>query len=266
MAVHEIQHPHWGSNFANQLSFSPIRSYGENESGYNTVTVQGFFGPKQKKQFVGWIELPTTDNDSVRRYFQHRCGLLKIVVTPHRNGPMSVVFLDGHVASNFISSNIEFRFAPDTLKENDGKPIAEIWFSGEGTRYGPLDGYDTSRIICTFANKEHMDQHLYLTNRRMPKFITYRGVTYSATSSGQYQSSDNSILSELLVMYSLLSPDEQQTFVAQNPEVQSLLGDTEQDEVVFGDVDSNEGTYSDDDVDNDADSDDSSTSSAGGGE
>ncbi len=50
---------------------------------------------------------------------------------------------------------MEFRFAPDDLEDNDGNPIAEVWFSGKGTRRGPLQEYDTSRLICTFADKEH---------------------------------------------------------------------------------------------------------------
>lgn len=230
MTAHEIRHWRWGSNLANQLSADVASDYGEDGSGYKTVTVQRLLGgAKQKKQYVGYVNRPATDDDSVKRQFHHRCGLLKIVMAPQRNGPMFVAFLDGHVTSNFVSSEMEFRFAPDVLKENDGKPIAEVWFSGTGKRHGPLHNYGTSRIICTFADKEQMDQCLDLTNRRMPKSITHQGVTYDATSGGQYQSGDGSILPYLVVMYFLLPSNEQQAFVTQNPEVRSLLGDTLQD-------------------------------------
>lgn len=237
MAVCAIQHPHWGYNFANQLFVKNAFDNGEDGKGYKTVTVRGIFGgKKQKKEFVGKVSRPATDDDSVVREFWHRCGLLKIVMTPHRDGPMFVAFLDGHVASNFVSDKMEFHFAPDDLKDNEGKPIAEVWFYGRGRRHGPLYDYSTSRIICTFADKEQMDQYLDLTNRRMPKSITHRGVTYSLTSSGAYQSSDGNILPDLLLMYFLLSANEQHAFVAQNPEVQSMLGDTTQNTTTTDDL------------------------------
>lgn len=229
MAVYQIKHKRWGSNLAVSLFADNAVDYGEDGEGNRIVTVLGLFGGlKQKKVRVGYIRRAATDDDEVMREFRHRCGLLKIVMAPHRDGPMFVVFLDGHVTSNFVSEEMEFHFAPDELKDNDGEPIADVWFSGKGTRHGPLRGYGTSRIVCTFANKEQMDQYLDLTNRRMPKSITHQGVTYSATSSGQYQSSDGSILPYLLVMYYLLSSNEQQAFAVKNPEVQSLLGDTTQ--------------------------------------
>lgn len=233
MAAHEVQHPLWGSNLMNQIVAHARKGKG-NRGNYNVTTEQysGFFGgmkTREKEEYVGtgWV-ITTDDNEDAKRQYRHRCGLLKIVMTPHRNGPMFVVFLDGHVTSNFVSGEMEFRFAPEDLKKNDGKPIAEVWFHGKGKRRGPLHDYGTSRIICTFVDKEQMDQYLDLTNRRMPKSITHDGVTYSPTSGGQYQSSDGSILPYLLVMYFLLSPSEQEAFAAQNPEVQSMLGDTTQ--------------------------------------
>ncbi len=241
MAAHEVQHPRWGSNLANQIVAHAWKGQG-NRGDYNVTTEQykGLFGgnkTRTKTEYVGpgWT-LTTDDNEEAKRQYQHRCGLLKIVMTPHRNGPMFVVFLDGHVTSNFVSGEMEFRFAPGELTENSGNPIVEVWFHGRGKRHGPLDDYGTSRIVCTFADKEQMDQYLDLTNRRMPKSITHQGVTYSATSGGQYQSSDGSILPYLLVMYFLLSSNEQQAFAAQNPEVQSLLGDTTQDATVVDGV------------------------------
>lgn len=227
MAVQEIQHPRWGSNFGHQLSAEDVVEYGEDGKGYKIVTVQRLFGgTKQKKKKVGYLKRLATDNDVVKRKFRHRCGLLRIVMAQGRDTPIFVAFLDGHVTSNFVSSEMEFHFAPDDLKDNDGKPIVEVWFEGKGKRRGPLDIYGTSRIVCTFADKEQMDQYLDLTNRRMPKSITHQGVTYDATNSGTYQSSDGNILPYLLVMYFLLSTNEQQAFAAQNPEVQSLLNDT----------------------------------------
>lgn len=237
MTVHENQHARWGSNFANQIVAHAWKGKG-NHGEYNVTTEQytGFFGgtkTRQKKEYVGTeLVVTTDDNEEATRQFKHRCGLLKIVMTPHRNGPMFVAFLDGHVASNFVSSEMEFRFAPDDLKDNDSKPIAEVWWHGKGKRLGPFHDYGTSRIVCTFADKEQMDQYLDLTNRRMPKSITHQGVTYNSTSSGTYQSSDGSILPYLLVMYFLLSSNEQHAFAAQNPEVQSLLGDTTQNATI----------------------------------
>ena len=223
--MNEIKHPVWGSNLANQLSAQKVYDKGEDGSGYRTQKVIGWFGrEKLENVYVGSSHVPPTDNDSTTRYFQHRCGLLKIVMTPGRSGPCFVVFLDGQVTSDFVSSKMEFRFAPEELRMNEGKPIAEIWFFGYGQRYGPFQDYGTSRIICTFADKEQMDQYLDVTNRRMPKAISYKGVAYNATSSGTYQSSDGNILPTLLVTYFLLSPNEQQAFAAQNPEMQGMLG------------------------------------------
>ena len=117
-------------------------------------------------------------------------------------------------------------FAPDEVKEND-KPIAEVWFHGEGKRWGPLRNYGTSRIVCTFADRKQMEEYIDLRTRQMPKSITYQGVAYKAVDGGQYQSGDGNILPYLLVMYFLLSPSEQEAFTNQNPEVQGLLGDAE---------------------------------------
>lgn len=218
--MHEVKHPIWGSNLANQLSANDVYEGGARKM----VKVRGLFGgEKMKQKWIDGFNRLATDDDSAKRYFRHRCGLLKIVMTPGRNGPTFVAFLDGHAPSNFDSHEIEFRFASEELADNEGKPVAEVWFSSTGKRWGPFSGYGTSRIVCTFANKEQTDQYLDVTNRRMPKSITHKGVTYGSTSSGQYQSSDGSILPYLLVMYFLLSSNEQQAFAAQNPEVQTML-------------------------------------------
>lgn len=233
MLVHEIQHPRWGSNMTNQTVARALKGLG-NQGEYHVTSevVTNFLGwsiIRKKKECVGkgWVTT-TDDNEDADRQYQHRCGLLKITMTHQRGEPLFVAFLDGHVASNFNSKEMEFRLAPDELKDNEGKPIVEVWFSGKGRRRGPLSDYRTSRIICTFADKEQMDQYLDLKNRRMPKSITHQGMTYSSTGGGTYQSSDGVMLPHLLFMYFLLSPDEQRDFKAQNPELQSLLGDTTQ--------------------------------------
>lgn len=116
MTVHEIQHPRWGSNVANQIVAHAWKGKG-NLGDYNVTTEQytGFLGrakTRQKKEYVGTgLVVTTDDNEEATRQYPHRCGLLKIVMTPHRNGPMFVVFLDGYVASNFVSGEMEFRFA-----------------------------------------------------------------------------------------------------------------------------------------------------------
>lgn len=214
MSVNEIHHSLWGSNFANQIVAHEWKGLGNLGAQYDRVTEQytnflGFTRTRKKMVYVGegWVET-TDDNKIVTRRYQHRCGLLKIVMTPHRDGSMFVAFLEGHVTSTFISSEMEFRFAPDELKKNDGKPIAEVWFHGIGTRRGPLSHYGTSRIICTFADKGQMDQYLDLANRRMPNSIIHLGESYSATSTGTYQSSSGSALPNLLVLYYLLSTTE----------------------------------------------------------
>ncbi len=239
MAAHEVQHQRWGSNLANQISGHIWKGKG-NDGPYN-VTIEeykGVFGgtkTREKREHVGFAWFPADDeNKEAKRRFRHRCGLLRIVMTPHSKGPLFVVFLDGHVTSNFVSDEMEFRFAPEVLKENDGKPIAEVWFHGKGKRHGPLRNYGTSRIVCIFADKEQMDQYIDLNNRRMPKFITHQGVTYNATGGGEYKSNDGVSLNHLLVMYFLLMPHEQKAFAAHNPEVESLLGGTAQDAVVGG--------------------------------
>ncbi|MFA5997048.1 MAG: hypothetical protein WC791_01010 [Candidatus Paceibacterota bacterium] len=236
MAIHQVNHPRWGSNLANQLTAS-VQTYGEDGHGYKTVTVPRVLlgGTKQKKILVGFISRPAVDNECADRNFRHRCGLLKITMTPGgRNGPIFTVFLDGHVASNFVSHEIEFRFAPEELQENVGDPVAEVWFRGKGDRRGPLKEYSASRIVCTFADKEQMEKHLDVTSRQMPRSITSKGVVYHSTGSGHYQSNDGSMLPSLAVIYFLLSPSEQQAFAAQNPEVQSFVSDTSQ-EVSMGD-------------------------------
>lgn len=241
MAIYEIKHPVWGSNLSEQVEALVYKGLG-NRGNYNFTTekYKDFFGKTKirgREEFVGSGNVVTTDdNEIAKRQYRHRCGLLKITMTQLSKGTvMFTVFLDGHVVSDFPSNEIEFRLAPDDLKENANRPIAEIWFRGEGKRWGPLNLYVASRIICTFADKEQMEQYLDLTNRRVSKpgmhnkSIVYQGKIYNAISNSQYQSNDGSILPHLLMMYLLLSPSEQQTFAAQNPEVQDLLGGVTQD-------------------------------------
>ncbi len=230
--THEVQHPRWGSNLANQLTAEQARDYGKDGKGHVVITTVPrvlFPGTKQKKTSYEWIERPATDEDVVRREFHHRCGLLKIVLVSSRDRIQFTAFLDGHVTSNFVSSEIEFRFAANELEDNGGKPTAEVWFAGSGPRRGPLEYYGTSRLVCTFADQEQMNQYLDLTSRRALKSVTYKGTRYDVTPAGSYQSGDGSSLPLLVAMYLLLSPSEQRAFAAQNPEVQSLADDTADD-------------------------------------
>ena len=239
MAIQEVLHPRWGSNLADQTSARAWKGMG-NCGDYNITTEEykGFFGrmkTRKKKEYVGigWVSVSDDNEDAIRQY-RHRCGLIKVIMTPHRNGPMFVALLDGHVTSNFASNEIEFRFAPDGLAENDGKPIAEVWFQGEGERRGPLHNYGTSRIVCTFADEAQMDHYLDVTGRKVPKSVTHNGATYHATGTGDYRSDDGSVLPYLLLAYLLLSPSEQKAFAAENSEVRDMLGNAS--EVVQGDV------------------------------
>lgn len=228
MTVHEIRHPNWGSNLANQLSAKVWKNYGTDGYQYTEVVYTTIFGnrkTKTKTAYIGHNLYEADDADEeAKREFKHRCGLLKIVMMPGRNGPVFAVFLDGHVVSNFDSGEMEYRFAPEELGENGGKPIAELMFSGKGKRFGPLRQYGTSHIICTFADQKQMNEYLDVTNRRMPKAIVYQGETYSSTSTGQYQSDSGSMLPLLMVMYFLLPNNEREAFAAQNPEIQGMLG------------------------------------------
>jgi hypothetical protein len=166
MSVLQIQHSRWGNNLSNQLSVASALKGGDGDSGYTTTVVKNFFGGERLKQkFVGLSLQPASDNDRALREFRHRCGLMKIMLMSNRCGSFFVAFLDGHCVSDFKSSDVEFRFAKDELDGNDGNPMAEIWFRGVGKRHGPLDLYGTTRLICTFADKKHMEQYLDLTNQ-----------------------------------------------------------------------------------------------------
>lgn len=161
MAVYEIKHPIWGSNFENQLEVDKINNPGDDGDGYVNVTVRGFLGrEKEVKKYVGNDMIQATDNDEAKRYYHHKCGLLKIIMMPRQYNPSFIVFLDGHITSEFSSREMELRIKPGELTSNDDKPIAEIWFYGTGTRYGPLHRYETYRLICTFSSQEQLNAYL----------------------------------------------------------------------------------------------------------
>lgn len=161
MSVYEIKHPVWGSNFSNQLCAEDAKNPGENGNGYVTVTKTGFFGrEKQVREYVGDNLITATDTDFVKRYFHHKCELLKIIMMPRQYSPTFIVLLDGHIMTEFYSHEIETRVQPDDLAGNKGRPIAEIWFHGIGQRYGPLTNYGSSRLICTFSSQEQLDSYL----------------------------------------------------------------------------------------------------------
>ena len=65
---------------------------------------------------------------------------------------MFVMFFDGHAASNFVPHEMEFRFYPETVASNDGDPVADVWYTGDGTRHGELNNYGATRVICTFRD------------------------------------------------------------------------------------------------------------------
>ena len=113
MAAHEVKNERWGSNLSTQIVAHVWKDKG-NKGKYNITTEEyaGLFGrvrTRKKKEYVGTGWVPTTDdNEQAKRQYQHRCGLLKIAMTPHRDGHMFLVFLDGHVISRAVPSEMEF--------------------------------------------------------------------------------------------------------------------------------------------------------------
>lgn len=161
MSVFEAIHPIWGSNFSNQLKAADAKNPGDDGNGYIITIIPGLFGGKRRQQrYVGDELLPATDGDNVKRHYRHKCELLRIVMMPRRYSPSFIVFMNGHITSEFDSDEIEIRIMPEELVENNSKPTAEVWFHGEGLRYGPLNHYDTDRVICTFASQEQLNAYL----------------------------------------------------------------------------------------------------------
>jgi len=164
MAIHEIKHSVWGSNLEKQIS--PVKKE-KREENHNAITRlllylwNVYFGDSEKTKEIN-------ENSLVHRDFQHRCGLLKIIMTSKRQHPVFTALLDGHVASDFLADQVEFRFAPEELRSNNGKPVADVWFDGCGKRRGPLKYYDTYRAVLTFTNEEQMDLYLNVDGTHPP--------------------------------------------------------------------------------------------------
>ncbi len=98
-------------------------------------------------------------------------------------------------------------------------------FGGKGQKEDSV-----SKVVINERSSQHRDDINRRTpklviKRRMPKSITYKGMTYRSTGVGRYQSDDDSILPSLVLAYLLLSPSEQPTFAEQNPEVKDLSFD-----------------------------------------
>lgn len=220
--MHHVDHPVWGSNIGNQLVAKPISDPGDNNSSYRVQRVPGWFGRETTRRvYVGNNKIPAADTDNTARCFRHRCGLLKVVLMPGPQGPEFVAFLDGHVTSRFSPDEVSFHFAE--LGPDGGKPVADVEFWVNGPRKGPFTNYATTRLMCMFVDQAQMDQYVDVSNRRMPKAITHKGVTYRSNGSGEYHSDDGSALPLMVAMYLMLGPNEQQAFAAQNPDVRAMV-------------------------------------------
>jgi hypothetical protein len=202
MAAYEMNTPRWGSNRSNQLAASKFGGLGDNETVRKIVTesyttaILGRTKTRTYEKYVGQGQMKVTNDSDVgaTRKFYHRCGLLKLGVTASADGPAYFALFEGHNATNFDSGGVEIRFAPDELLANDGNPIAEVWYKGEGARDGPLRHYTGTRLICTFADKAQMERYLDTGSRRVSTSLVHEGKTYTLNSDGQYQSDDGSLL------------------------------------------------------------------------
>lgn len=223
MPVNEIIHEVWGSNLNKQEKVEKVQVRGH----YEKKIVDGFFGKKEENVFVDTYYIDATDEDEARRFFSHKCGLLSLFLTYVQGRPRFIVFLDGHVGSEFVAHEMEFRFDKEKLGINNGKPIVEICFYGIGKRRGPFSSYSTSSIIFTFADQDQMDQYFKSNSApvRMPKSLEYKGSRYNNIGGGTYKSDTGDILPHLLLMYLMLEAGERQSFIDHNPEVPALLAD-----------------------------------------
>ena len=141
----EIRHPKWGSNLARQLEAFNLES---------TKRRKGLFQGSDTEPT--YVRVSADDETRATRFFKHRCGLLRLIVMPQK----VLVFFDGHTTSEVRPEDVTFRIAHEELKENNGKPIADVSFSGYGTRYNCRAGQRTHSLVCIFADEKQIGDYV----------------------------------------------------------------------------------------------------------
>lgn len=238
-----ITHPKWGKNHANQ---TVVEIYGRDGNGYNITETEtttlplGFGKPTtvESKEFVGWIKvLPDAMWDDVKnahRQFAHRCGVLRLVLmNGYKGEPQIVVFYDGHFTTSYDVDDVSFRFAPEDLGVNDGKPIADLVFSWTGSREMPLESGSewVPATVITFRDQVQMNQYLDIaTSRRLPRSLRYGGKDYESQGDGRYVSEDGSILPMLVLLYVLMPSEGRENLLADHPDLKDGVADIDADD------------------------------------
>lgn len=196
--MERIIHPVWGDNRANLIGIDKVLVDGEWVQVQKRILGFSYTG----SEYIESYRRDATDDDRVGRTFRHMCGLVHIFVASHRprRGAAYTLFtllLDGHLAAELPAERFAVRFAshPDELAKNNGEPIAEVTYSGIGTRTGTLSNYGVNRVMVTFRDKAQMFQYMtYGRAKPMPETVEHDGVEYRMASDGSYQSSDGSML------------------------------------------------------------------------
>jgi hypothetical protein len=203
--IKQIEHPLWGSNLRHQLSAEAEVLF--NGDGYERHLKPYRIWPlnRIKRQvrgkYVGQIVTDTTDHEAfAKRTFRHRCGLKKLFTVPGGEGglPQFFALFDGHVFSVPDARHIALRFDPE-VEKNRGEPIADVWFHGNGTRWGPLYQPETSKLVCCFANRAQIRKYVDLSY--WPREMIHEGVTYSrCADERRYKGSDGSLFPTFLCL------------------------------------------------------------------
>ena len=98
------------------------------------------------------------DTRVAHRLFEFECGIKEIKLVLHKDKSMSFwVMFDGHTPSHVEPEHITLRIARDgELKNGKIKQCGHVEFEGVGTRFGTLEEYMVTKLICVFSDETHL--------------------------------------------------------------------------------------------------------------
>lgn len=157
----------WGNPRDNQIEATVYGPYNE------TITIPevrflGFAIRKERHEEVAKYQDRSTvqgdeipDDISASRKFKFRCGLIKAINSFSGDHSGMTLYLDGFPNVFLGIGNIEFQFDPELTEE----PIAEIIFSGHGTRKGKFErGRKDEYAFLIFKDRDQMRQFVIATH------------------------------------------------------------------------------------------------------
>lgn len=225
----------WGDNRAKQTSVEMLSSHTEPDVKVFPLFI--FFGPPfwrirvDRVVFADGLPMTTEcgDEDPAQRGFEHTCGIIRLVLDSDTSPLAWKVQFGGHPESTVPATLVTLRIAWNRSEEIQyaKKPVATVNFEGYGTRYGPLHDYEVTHLQCVFANDEQMREYAHISKNALRDRLSIKGKLYRHLGNGRYRSDDGVMLPLPLVVFGLLSLDEQEEYLAENPTVRKLYDETD---------------------------------------